>query len=125
VSIKWIFEETSLSISKMQDQIQIDIDRLREENERLRQQIQDNEYRVRCLEKLLPNEPMPPLPPRLLEDTSAWGEGKPPVPGAVPARTMRDADGNIRILLCRTYGGEGWVYTPVADGWITITRNEE
>ena len=109
----------------MQDQIRIDIDRLREENERLRQQIQENEYRIRCLEKLLPDEPMPPLPPRLLEDTSAWGEGDPPVPGAVPARTMRDSDGNIRILLCRTYGGEGWVYTPVADGWIVVTNENQ
>ena len=106
----------------MQDQIRIDIQRLEEENRRLREQIEENENRIRSLQSMLPNEPMPPLPPRLLEETDAWGSGEPPVPGAIPARTMRDVDGNIRILLCRTYAGEGWVYTPVADGWILVTN---
>lgn len=109
----------------MQEQLEVEIDRLRVENDRLREQIQENETRIQCLEKLLPNEVMPPLPPRLLEDTSVWGEGEPPVPGATPARTMRDADGNIRILLCRTYGGPGWIYTPVADGWVLITNEND
>jgi hypothetical protein len=106
----------------MQDQIRFDIQKLKEENERLRQQIQENEERIRSLEKLLPDDPMPPLPPRLVEETQCWGEGKPPVPGAVPAQTCRDINGDIRILLCRTYAGEGWVYKPVADGWITVTN---
>ncbi len=109
----------------MQEQTQMDIQRLKEENQKLREQIQENETRIQCLEKLLPNEPMPQLPPRLLEDTSVWGDGEPPVPGAIPARTMRDADGNIRILLCRTYGGPGWIYTPVTDGWVLITHVDD
>lgn len=109
----------------MQEQIQIDIERLRAENDQLRQQIEENEYKIRSLQAMFPNEAMPPLPPRLVENTDAWGEGEPPVPGAVPARTMRDENGDIRILLCRSYAGEGWVYTPVADGWIVVTRECE
>jgi len=113
----------------MQDQIQIDIQRLKAENERLRQQIEENEIRIRSLESMLSDERRPP-PIQILnpEDDlpgEAWGPGEPPVPGAIPARTYRDSDGNIRILLCRTYAGEGWMYTPVADGWVTITRDED
>lgn len=113
----------------MQEQIQLDIRRLIEENNRLRQQIEENEARIRSLESMLPNERRP-LPITILnpEDDlpgEAWGAGEPPVPGAIPARTYRDAEGNIRILLCRTYAGEGWVYTPVADGWITITHESD
>lgn len=109
----------------MQEQIQIDIQRLEEENRRLREQIEENEKRIRSLQSMLPNEPMPPPPTRLLEETDSWGSGEPPVPGAIPARTMRDKDGNIRILLCRSYAGEGWVYRPIADGWVLVTHESE
>lgn len=107
----------------MQEQIQIDIQKLKEENEMLRKKIEENENQIRSLQRMLPDEPAPPPPVRLLVDeTDAWGEGEPPVPGAIPARTCRDSDGNLHVLLCRTYAGEGWVYTPVADGWIVITN---
>lgn len=105
----------------MQHQIQNDIRMLEEDNRRLREQIEENEKRIRSLQAMLPDEPRP-LPPRLIEGTDAWGLGNPPVPGAIPARTMRDETGQIRILLCRMYAGEGWKYTPVADGWIVVTN---
>ena len=109
----------------MQEQIQLDFQRLNDENERLRKQIEENETRIRSLQAMLPNEPMPPLPPRLLDETDTWGSGEPPVPGAIPARTQRDEDGNIRILFCRSYAGEGWTYTPVADGWIVVSHDSD
>ena len=109
----------------MQEHIQINIQRMKEENDRLRQQIEENETRIRSLQAMLPNEPMPLPPPRLLDETDTWGSGEPPVPGAIPARTQRDVDGNIRILFCRSYAGEGWAYTPVADGWIVVTRDND
>lgn len=109
----------------MQEQIQINIKHLEEENERLRKQIEENAVRIRSLQAMLPNEPMPLQPIRLLEDTDTWGSGEPPIPGAIPARTQRDADGNIRILFCRSYAGEGWTYTPVADGWIVISHESD
>jgi hypothetical protein len=109
----------------MQEHIQINIKQLEEENERLRKQIEENEVRIRSLQAMLPNEPMPPLPLRLLEGTDTWGSGSPPVPGAVSARTQRDVDGNIRILLCRSNAGLGWVYTPVADGWVVVSHESD
>ena len=106
----------------MQDQIRTDILRLKEANERLLQQIQENERSIQSLERMLSDEPMPILPLPLLYETDVFGSGDPPVPGAIPARTCRDINGDIHILLCRTYVGDGWIYTPVADGWITITH---
>jgi len=113
-------------MNKMQAQTQADIQALKEENERLRKRIEENEQRIRSLQLALANEQMPLPPVRILVDkTEAWGEGEPPVPGAIPARTCRDTNGNIHIMLCRTYAGEGWIYTPVADGWITITHESD
>jgi len=107
----------------MQEQLQIDIQALKEENEQLRKKIEENEQRIQSLQLMLPNESAPLPPVRIMVDqTDSWGEGEPPVPGAVPARTCRDSNGNLHVLLCRTYAGEGWIYTPVADGWIVITR---
>ena len=64
------------------------------------------------------------LPP-LIEGEIVYGTGTPPVEGAQPARTCTDKNGKIHILLCRTYAGDGWVYTAVAPGWVTITREGE
>jgi len=99
----------------MAEQLRNEIQRLKEENDGLREKIQENERIIRSLEKSI--DPHPVVP-----SGEAWGSGEPPVPGAIPARTFRDENGDIRILLCRTYAGEGWIYTPVADGWVVITR---
>lgn len=112
----------------MQADIRIDIQRLKEENERLRQKIEENERRILCLESRLVNESYPTIAiPKLFlsDDDYTVGFGDPPVPNAIPARTYRDSKGNIQIALCRTYCGEGWIYTPVADGWVLITRENE
>lgn len=106
----------------MQNRIQNDIKRLEEENRRLREQIEENEKQIRSLQSMLPDEPAPLPVPRLVEGSDVWGQGEPPVAGAIPARTMRDTEGNIRILLCRMNAGEGWVYKPVADGWVVVTN---
>ncbi len=108
-----------------------EIQKLKAENERLHMQIEENNQRIASLQKALIEMEIRPSPPEILipeyrvYNHEAWGEGEPPVKGAVPAHTYRDKDGNIRIALCRTYAGEGWRYTPVADGWMVVTHESD
>lgn len=109
----------------MQEQLRIDVTRLLEEKRKLQAQLDEIDVKIRSLQALMVDEPWPDvaIPYILPEDKDiVCGEGEPPVEGAIPAMTYRDKDGNLRISLCRTYAGEGWIYTPVADGWITITH---
>lgn len=108
-----------------------DIQYLIAENTRLRQQIKENESKVRFLYSRLtvedswPNQPVRLEPDTRLPERQAEivsGSGDPPIKGAIPALTYRDKDGKLQISLCRTHAGEGWIYTPVADGWVVITN---
>lgn len=111
-----------------------EIQRLVAENIRLRQQIKDNEARIYRLQLDLYEEDSNPFqrvpldPITLLPDISSEivvGSGPPPLKGAIPAQTYRDKEGKLRIRLCRSHAGFGWIYTPIADGWVLITHEDD
>lgn len=111
----------------MQEQLRLDIQALMKKKMALQREIEEIDTKIHAFQSLLVDEPWPDVNIPVLEPDekdAVVGNGDPPVEGAIPAITYRDKDGHIRIQLCRTYAGEGWIYTPVADGWITITHED-
>lgn len=111
-----------------------EIQRLVAENTRLRQQIKDNEARIYRIQMDLYSEDRIPIqrvlldPFNLLPDLPGEivvGSGPPPLKGAIPAQTYRDKEGKLQIRLCRSHAGFGWIYTPIADGWVLITHEDD
>jgi hypothetical protein len=106
---------------KMQEAVLFDIVRLKQENERLREKIEENERTIRSLQKFLPNEPMPPAIPVL--EPVCGREPKPEGEDIVPAITFRSKDGTLHMGLCRS--SSAYTYVPVADGWAKVVPTDD